>query len=267
MFSSFKSSVLHEAIIKGDVESVRKLMNDHVLKRELNQWGYTPFEMAQLLGFKEIADLLCRPHRMEILVQLKGAEQPRSISIQEVEKIFHFSYHSHLLFRSIREFKRTINACPYLLKWGKFGEENRLLGREMREKLSRGAQAKVSLRWIDPIFGYGLFCEENLEEGLYIGEYSGLIRSVNRLICNINDYCFHYPTRFFSLWPYLVVDSEKEGNLLRFLNHSDEPNLRPVCLVDRGLLHLCFFANREIAKGEELTFNYGNDYWRTREKS
>ncbi len=267
MSSSFKSPPLHEAIIKGDIDSVRELMQDHRLRRELNHWGYTPFEMACFLGRDEIADLLCRPHQVEILVQLKGAQELQLLPIQEMEKLFHFTYRPHLLFRSMREFTRTINACPYLLKLGKFGEENRLLGREMRDNLSRGAQAKVSVRWIDPTFGYGLFCEENLEEGFYIGEYSGLIRPVNRLICNINDYCFHYPTRFFSLWPYLVIDSEKEGNLMRFLNHSDEPNLRPVCLVDRGLLHLCFFANREIAKEEELTFNYGNDYWRTREKS
>lgn len=267
MLFFFRNSLLHEAIIQRDVASVRKLMHDPILRKELNHWGYTPFEMANFLGVNEIADLLCRPYQTEILVQLKGAQKPRLFPIQEIEKIFHFTYRPHLLFRNMKEFIRTINACPYLLKIGKFGEENRLLGREMRGSLSRGAQAKVSVRWIDPIFGYGLFCEEKLTEGQYIGEYSGLIRPVNRLISNINDYCFHYPTRFFSLWPYLVIDSEKEGNLMRFLNHSDEPNLRPVCLVDRGLLHLCFFANREIAQGEELTFNYGNDYWRTREKS
>jgi len=258
---------LHEAVERDDLQGVQKLMGDHALRSMKNQWGYTPYELACLLGRDQIAALLCTPHQREILVQLKGAAEPELLSIQGMGQIFHFTYRTHLFFSDVRQLKRTIHACPYLLRWGKFGEENRWLGSQMSGKLARGAQSKVSVRWIDPTFGYGLFCEEDLEEGLYVGEYVGLVRAVNRLICNTNDYCFHYPTRFCSLWPYLVVDSEKYGNLFRFVNHSDAPNLRPACLVDRGLLHLCFFANRMIGKGEQLTFNYGDDYWRTREKS
>jgi len=36
--------------------------------------------------------------------------------------------------------------------------------------------------------------------------------------------------------------------------------------VDRSFLHTVYFAARDVKKGEQLTFNYGADYWRRRGK-
>ena len=73
------------------------------------------------------------------------------------------------------------------------------------------------------------------------------------------------PTKFWSL-QYFVMDAQNAGNELRFANHSDTPNIRPFCLIDRGLVHIGFFALRQIEVGEELTFDYGRAYWKYRKK-
>jgi histone-lysine N-methyltransferase SETMAR len=44
----------------------------------------------------------------------------------------------------------------------------------------------------------------------------------------------------------------------RFVNHSCAPNLRIACVRDGGVLpRLCLFTSKEVKKGEELTFAYG----------
>ena len=50
------------------------------------------------------------------------------------------------------------------------------------------------------------------------------------------------------------------GNVSHFVNHSCNPNLVVYCVwintLDPRLPRICLFANRKIAKGEELTFDY-----------
>lgn len=121
------------------------------------------------------------------------------------------------------------------------------------------------IKWINPILEYGLFTAADLPERSFIGEYTGVIRQIDKKHPDLNSYCFHYPTRFWSA-KYFVIDSLHEGNASRFINHSNQPNLQPLWLVNRGVLHLIFIANQFIAKGAELTFNYGSDYWMRRKK-
>ena len=69
----------------------------------------------------------------------------------------------------------------------------------------------------------------------------------------------------FGLEPAFVdaVDVTK-SNAARYINHDSSPNLRKVKqrFPDRRLR---FYANREIAPGEELLFDYGETYWTGRE--
>lgn len=50
-----------------------------------------------------------------------------------------------------------------------------------------------------------------------------------------------------------VVDGREVGNVARLLNHACEPNCRSDVIDDR----IWIIADRDIAAGEELTFDYG----------
>lgn len=58
----------------------------------------------------------------------------------------------------------------------------------------------------------------------------------------------------------LVIDGEFKGGPSRFMNHSCDPNCGQYVVsfnkYDRKIYELAFFAIRNIAAGEELTFDY-----------
>lgn len=56
-----------------------------------------------------------------------------------------------------------------------------------------------------------------------------------------------------------IVDPTFIGNVGRYANHSCEPNLvmHPV-RIESLVPHLALFAKRDIHKGEELSFDYGD---------
>ena len=55
-----------------------------------------------------------------------------------------------------------------------------------------------------------------------------------------------------------IVDPTVIGNIGRYLNHSCRPNCRLVPVRTASLVpHLALFTSRQVAAGEELTFDYG----------
>lgn len=65
----------------------------------------------------------------------------------------------------------------------------------------------------------------------------------------------------------IYVDAEDEYHSLwtRFINHASPPynNINPKSVPESydGLPRVWFMANRDIEAGEELCFDYGDDYW------
>lgn len=178
--------------------------------------------------------------------------------LAEFEHYFKITYRPYLTFDNQKMFQWMLTQCPYLLRFPQIAEENHALFKRYQQAIEAAELAPMSIHWINPIKGYGAFAEKALDKGEFVGEYTGLIRPLSRLKKRTNVYCFHYPTRLWS-FQYIAIDAEKLGNLTRFFNHNDEPNLEPHCLVDRNLLHTVFLAKRAITPGEELTFNYDPD--------
>lgn len=208
-------------------------------------------------------DCKCTPFQI-IKVSPKSAPQyVQEWNCTRFQNYFGVQYASHLHFDSVKRFKIVINHCPWILKYSKWGQEHRQNALKYKNELTTGFVADVSIRWIDDDVGFGVFAEQDFESHTYIGEYTGDVRSLSRWRPDSNAYCLQYPTRFFS-WKYFIIDAFKMGNETRFINHSSEPNLELSCLVDRGLCHLVFFTNQQIKKSDELTFDYGPDFWRHR---
>lgn len=122
--------------------------------------------------------------------------------------------------------------------------------------------AKMYLQWISDIVGYGVYADQDIQPGDYIGEYTGVLRPIKD---NDNlDYAWYY-TLDGPDGKSLVVDGKKQGNELRFINHANDPNLKLVSVLgDDGAFHLAYVAQKGVPKGQQLTVSYGSGYWECR---
>ena len=104
--------------------------------------------------------------------------------------------------------------------------------------------------------GRGLFAKHRIEAEDTLGYYTGKI---------IGEQEFHDPKRPFSayvLWVsrnHIIVGEGPLANYTRYINHSDTPNAFLVTSTRWKTAR--FEALRAIEPGEEIFFNYGEDYW------
>ena len=104
--------------------------------------------------------------------------------------------------------------------------------------------------------GMGLFARHAIGEKDTIGYYTGEV---------ITEKEFHEPDRPFSayvLWvtkDHILVGEGPEANYTRYINHGDEPNV--FLIVSSRWKTARFQALRNIKPGEEIFFDYGEDYW------
>lgn len=254
---------LHRAVIEDNLEALQNKEFIDAWKDIPDQLGFTALEIARFLGKYEAVELLGGHLPDSFLLHPNGLENPVKLSLQGFEKSLGFRYRPFLTFPSYDFFKQVISQCPYILRSQRIASDNYAWEKHYHQEIVHGEIAPIVIKWIDPVLGYGAFAMEDIEKGQFIGEYAGIVRQLHRRYPDQNPYCFHYPTKWWSL-KYFTIDSMKEGNLMRFINHSSRPNLQPVCAVDRKLLHLILVARRAIKQGEQLTFDYGRDYWMRR---
>lgn len=181
-------------------------------------------------------------------------------TFSELEALLKFHYLPDCVFESSEERLEIRERGLELLKKGGVSEEAERLGEQYISHIQAASQPLVSVRYCNQAVGYGLFAEEDLEEGGYAGKYTGVIRKNDRRYFEpLNNYCYEYPVPD-EIGRSYVIDGTS-GNLMRFVNHSDRPNLKPVRVFYDGFYHLIFLAIRPIEKGTQLTFDYGKNYW------
>lgn len=252
-------------MLQEDLDYLKKHREDRVGLSTTNAWGLDPIQLGQLLGLDRCVSIIQTPYRKRIKVILKDEKVERKLNLQEFKDEFNVNYSAYLRFQSYQSLKKTLGNCPWMIRYTAFGNTERRLYQNYQFEIEGGYVENLSIRWIDSGLGYGVFANESFEAGIYIGEFTGLVRQLHRVKPDQNEYCFHYPTRFFS-WVYMAIDALDYGNETRFINHSDAPNLEPRCLLHGNLLHVAFFTKRVISVGEELTYNYGKDFWSKRTK-
>lgn len=256
---------LHQAVIDDNFSVFENRAIIDKWRNVPDNLGFTALEIAKYLGKYQAVELLGGRLPNVFKLQPNGAKLPLELSRSGFEKALGFQYCPYPIFSSYAFFKDVINQCPFILRSHSLASDNYEWGKLYREEILEGKTASAVIKWIDPILGYGAFAAEDLQKGQFVVEYAGAIRQLSRRHPDQNPYCFHYPTKWWSL-KYLTIDAMKEGNLSRFINHSTHANLQPLCVVDRKLLHLIFVAKHAIPQGKQLTLDYGDDYWIKRHK-
>lgn len=111
------------------------------------------------------------------------------------------------------------------------------------------------------IHGNGVFATAPIQQGERVIRYKGLLRThveVDRIYADDLD---SGHTFLFTLNDKYVIDANVDGNDARWLNHSCDPNCEATWLEhDSGKKRkdrIYIEAMRDIAAGEELTYNYG----------
>ena len=114
---------------------------------------------------------------------------------------------------------------------------------------------------LSPIHGNGVFADEPIHRGDRVVRYRGKVRDheeVDRVYGELDE---NGHTFLFTLNEDYVVDANVDGNIARWINHSCAPNCEAVIEENpKGKRHkdkIFIEAVRDIAPGEELTYNYG----------
>jgi hypothetical protein len=104
------------------------------------------------------------------------------------------------------------------------------------------------------IHGNGVFATRKIPAGTCIVEYEGERISWKEAVRRENLKApddFH--TFFFSLDSGRIIDGGSNGNDARWINHACEPN----CEAREEKGRVFIYALRDIARGEELNYDYG----------
>jgi uncharacterized protein len=101
--------------------------------------------------------------------------------------------------------------------------------------------------------GLGLFATKAIKRAAYIATYRGRRISTEEAEKRERRGA-KYMFELNSQW---VIDGSPRWNVARYLNHSCKPNAKP--MVRKG--KIVFVALRAIEPGEEITYDYGREYF------
>jgi hypothetical protein len=102
--------------------------------------------------------------------------------------------------------------------------------------------------------GLGLFTNRPFKKGEFVIEYTGEKITVDDANKRGGQYLFELNETH-------TVDGRGRQHLARYINHSCLPNCYPE--IDKTEDHIYIYAKRAIATGEELTYHYGKEFWKT----
>jgi uncharacterized protein len=101
--------------------------------------------------------------------------------------------------------------------------------------------------------GLGLFATGVIEKGTFIIEYVG------PRIPNTEVHRYRSTRYLFEINSRWTIDGSPRWNTARYINHACRPNAQAV--VSRGRIRIK--AIKRISSGDEITYNYGKNYFDT----
>ncbi|KAF2200817.1 hypothetical protein GQ43DRAFT_432186 [Delitschia confertaspora ATCC 74209] len=108
------------------------------------------------------------------------------------------------------------------------------------------------------IHNWGLYAEENIAANDMIIEYVG--EKVRQRVADLREKKYDMQgvgsSYLFRIDEDTVIDATKMGGIARFINHSCTPNCTAKIIRVDGTKRIVIYALRDIAKDEELTYDY-----------
>lgn len=99
--------------------------------------------------------------------------------------------------------------------------------------------------------GLGLFAGEPIPKGACVIEYVGRVISEEEAYTSRSKYLFEVTKK-------KTIDGRPKWNKAGYINHSCKPNCDPDIYKGRVFI----MALRPITEGEELTYDYGDEYFK-----
>jgi SET domain-containing protein len=98
--------------------------------------------------------------------------------------------------------------------------------------------------------GLGLFAEEPIKRGVRIVEYTGRPLEPGEEYTSRSKFLFKISRK-------KTIDGTVRSNAAKYINHSCAPN----CRAENTGRRIYIVSRRRIERGEELTYNYGKEYF------
>lgn len=100
--------------------------------------------------------------------------------------------------------------------------------------------------------GLGLFATKEFKRGDFIIEYTGERITDEESNRRGGKYLFVLDKE-------TVIDGKRREHTARYINHSCKPNAEAE--IDEDARKVNILAKRKIIPGEEITYDYGKEYW------
>ncbi|VDN08298.1 unnamed protein product [Thelazia callipaeda] len=135
---------------------------------------------------------------------------------------------------------------------------------------SRVAQKRIRCRlqiYRSIKYGWAVRAVSFIHKGSFICEYTGELISTSEADDRTDDdYLFETVDSLSTR----CIDAKFKGSVSRFINHSCDANVVVLRVVWDAhtchLPHICFYAKRDVQEGEELTIDYGSQWWKVKLK-
>ncbi len=98
--------------------------------------------------------------------------------------------------------------------------------------------------------GLGMFAAGPIRKGELVAEYVGKLISNKEADEHGGRYLFAINSRW-------TIDGTTRKNIARYINHACRPNCEPEVVGHR----IFIYAKRKINVGEEITYDYGKEYF------
>lgn len=250
-------TLLHLAVIDNRIEVVKDLSRSSQLVIKRNQFGHTPLDTAQYLNYKEMVEFLSG------CTLVSFADQP-NITFYDLAKnktILDIEYLPRPIFQSYSALKEVLFRAQRAKQEDEIPTEKVWMGIYYDSEIVMQQNPAIAIRYIDDEVGFGAFAAQRIPPCAFVGEYTGIVKERKPRHLKDKYYCVRY-----SAWQMgkrkFVVDAENKGNFTRFINHSNKPNLSLQSIFWKGMPRMIFIALQEIAEGMQLTFDYGDIFWK-----